>query len=78
MSAEQKLAVAQEKRLCLFCFKHLDSQKCFAKTDAQYKGCGVNGCKEHHHADLHFLMITARLFSVHAQPAEAESETLVF
>ena len=56
MTAEQKLAAAQEKRLCLFCFKHLTSQECFAKTDAAYKGCGVNGCKEHHNADLHFLM----------------------
>ena len=40
MSAEQKLGVLQEKQLCLFCYKHLNSQECFAKSDASYKGCG--------------------------------------
>jgi len=75
---ERKLAVILDKRLCLFCFKHKASQKCYAKDDQGYEGCGVHGCREHHPRDLHFTLTAARLFSVHAQPAEAESEAQVF
>jgi hypothetical protein len=75
MSAEQKLAVLQEKQLCLFCYRHLNSQECFAKADARYKGCGLNGCKDHHNEELH---CTAQLFSVHAQPASPVPGAQIF
>jgi len=78
MSAEQKLAVLQEKQLCLYCYKHLSSQECFAKNDAGYKGCGFNGCKDPHSEELHYVTTTARLFSVHAQPADPQPGAQIF
>jgi len=78
MLAEQKLAVLQEKQLCFFCYKHLSSQECFARSDAGYKGCGLNGCKDHHDEELHCVVNTARLFSVHVQPANPAPEAQVF
>jgi len=56
-------------QLCLFCFKHKPSNGCFAKAEEDYAGCGVYGCREHHHRDLHFTLTAANIFSVHAQPA---------
>ena len=59
-------ATLQEKQLCIFCYKHHKSQECFAKAEASYKGCGLSRCKDHHNAELHYVVTTARLFSVHA------------
>ena len=62
LSSEQKMAKLQGWQLCLFCFKHRVDQECFLKKEDDYKGCGVNGCKGHHHEDLHYVIETARLF----------------
>jgi len=76
--AAWKLARLREWRLCLFCYGHDVKQECFAKNNRGYRGCSAYGCKEHHNRDLHFTLTAARLFSVHAQPAEAESEAQTF
>ena len=70
LSAEQKLAALQERRLCIFCYKHQSIRDCYAKANAGYKGCGVGECGAHHADELHWVVQTARLFSVHAQPAD--------
>ena len=62
LSSEAKLAKLQEWNRCLYCFKHWEEQECFARKDNNYKGCGINGCKGHHHEDLHYVIETARMF----------------
>jgi hypothetical protein len=78
LSAEQKLAVLQEKNLCIFCYKHQTVRDCYAKAKAGYKGCAVGGCGGHHAEELHWVVQAARLFSVHVQPADPEPGTQIF
>jgi hypothetical protein len=38
----------------------------------------MNGCKEHHNEEMHYVLNTARLFSVHAQPVGADPGAQIF
>ena len=78
MPAVWKVAKLRNWRLCLFCYGHDAEHGCLARAEQGYKGCGVHGCKEHHHKNLHFALMAARLFSVHAQPAEVEPGAQIF
>ena len=62
LSPEAKLAKLQEWKMCLYCFKHWEGRECFARSDSDYKGCGLNGCEGHHHESLHYVIETARMF----------------
>jgi hypothetical protein len=50
MSPEGRLAVIQQKQLCQFCFRHLDTQPCPSHL---LPACPVRGCMRMHHRMLH-------------------------
>jgi len=62
LSDEAKVAKLQEHGRCLYCFRHGANQECYARSDSNYKGCGLLGCKGHHQQDLHYVVETSRIW----------------
>jgi len=51
ISPTDKLDVIQQRNLCVVCFKHPDTSKCYL-TDA-YTKCDINDCGKDHHRVMH-------------------------
>ncbi len=73
-SPEDRLAIVRRRELCILCFRHLDTKRCWSlgKVD----NCGVRGCARAHNSLLHDVLQNEEVMMVSALPGmgrEAES-----
>jgi hypothetical protein len=63
---EDRLAIVRRRELCILCFRHLDTKRCWSlgKVD----NCGVRGCSRAHNSLLHDVLQNKEVMMVSALP----------
>jgi hypothetical protein len=74
-SPEDRLAIVRRRELCILCFGHLDTKRCWSlgKVD----NCGVRGCARAHNALLHDVLQNEEVMMVSALPGMGREAELV-
>ncbi len=73
---EDRLAIVRRRELCILCFRHLDTKRCWSlgKVD----NCGVRGCSRAHNPLLHDVLQNEEVMMVSALPGKGrEPESLL-
>jgi hypothetical protein len=65
---EDRLAIVRRRELCILCFRHLDTKRCWSlgKVD----NCGVRGCSRAHNPLLHDVLENEEVMMVSALPGK--------
>jgi hypothetical protein len=65
-SPEDRLATVRRRELCILCFRHLDTKRCWSlgKVD----NCGVRGCARPHNSLLDDVLQNEEVMMVSALP----------
>jgi hypothetical protein len=72
---EERLAVVRRRELCILCFRHLDTKRCWSlgKVD----NCNVRGCGRAHNYLLHDVLQNEEVLMVSALPGRVSKPELV-
>ncbi len=63
---EERLAVVRRRELCILCFRHLDTKRCWSL--GKVSNCNVRGCGRGHNYLLHDVLQNKEVMMVSALP----------
>ncbi len=63
---EERLAVVRRRELCILCFRHLDTKRCWSL--GKVSNCNVRGCGRGHNYLLHDVLQNEEVMMVSALP----------
>jgi hypothetical protein len=63
---EERLAVVRRRELCILCFRHLDTKRCWSL--GKVSNCNVQGCGRGHNYLLHDVLQNEEVMMVSALP----------
>jgi hypothetical protein len=64
---EERLAVVRRRELCILCFRHLDTKRCWSL--GKLSNCNVRGCGRGHNYLLHDVLQNEEVMMVSAMPS---------
>ncbi len=65
-SPAERLSIVRKRELCILCFRHLDTKRCWSL--GKVESCGVKGCTRAHNALLHDVLQNEEVMMVSAFP----------
>ncbi|MFN9905450.1 MAG: hypothetical protein ACK56F_04905, partial [bacterium] len=65
---EERLAAVRRQELCVLCFRHLDTKRCWSL--GKLNNCNVRGCGRGHNYLLHDVLQNAEAKMVSAMPGQ--------
>jgi hypothetical protein len=72
---DERLAVVRRRELCILCFRHLDTKRCWSL--GKVNNCNVRGCGRAHNYLLHDVLQNEEVFMVSALPGRVSEPELV-
>ena len=66
---EERLAAVRRRELCVLCFRHLDTKRCWSL--GKLNNCNVRGCGRGHNYLLHDVLQNEEAMMVSAMPSQA-------
>jgi hypothetical protein len=69
---EERLAVVRRRELCILCFRHLDTKRCWSL--GKVSNCNVRGCGRGHNYLLHDVLQNEEVMMVSALPGRTSGQ----